>query len=330
MKVRDATSQDADQIAAIYSPYVSDTAVSFEVVPPSVEVMAERIRESTCRYPWIVAEIDGVIAGYSYARSFRTRRAFRFTAESTVYVHPKFQRRGVGEQLMRHLLNRLYNAGHHLVVACIALPNEGSVSLHERLGFHPNGVIPSVGQKFQQWHDVGFWSLTLSDSTLQVSGTVANDWRLRVCPPAGDDARHLMRQLSEELAERYDCVDDVSGGFDPNQGEENGAVFLVGWLDDQPVACGAICRMDADVAEVKRMFVRRDYRGNGLATQVLNRLELEAGRLGYKALRLETGTLQPEAIALYERAGFQRIPCYGPYAANERSVCYEKAISESG
>ncbi|MEM9369095.1 MAG: GNAT family N-acetyltransferase [Planctomycetota bacterium] len=328
MQIRDATRDDAAKIAAIYSPHVSDSAVSFELVPPSAQAMASRIERATWRYPWIVAVIDEEIAGYAYASPFRTRPAYRFAAESTVYVDPAFQKGGVGKRLMQSLLNRLYSGGHHRVFACITLPNEGSVALHESLGFDAAGVFSEVGQKFQSWHDVGFWGLTLSDESVPLPDHTANEWRMRFSSANSEPARKLMELLSAELAQRYGSHHDGSGDFTASEADGKGSAFLMGWLQDAPVACGAVRRLEADVAELKRMFVTPECRGKGLSKRMLNRLELEAGRLGYRTLRLETGVLQPEAISLYETTGFQRIPCYGKYAAYARSVCYEKALGD--
>jgi GNAT superfamily N-acetyltransferase len=139
-------------------------------------------------------------------------------------------------------------------------------------------------------------------------------------------ARVLASALEAELLGRYAGVAGSGGeppaaDFEPPEG-----VFLVGYVDGKPAACGAVCRYDERTAEVRRMYVTPDARGRGLSRRLLGALEEEARALGYKAVRLETGERQPEAIGLYSAAGYGRIPRYGPYVDDERSVCFEKRL----
>ncbi|MEL6110275.1 MAG: N-acetyltransferase family protein, partial [Planctomycetota bacterium] len=115
----------------------------------------------------VVADEGDHLSGYAYAIQFRSREAYRHSVETTVYVDPAHQRQGVGRHLMMSLLERLSNQGHHLALALATLPNPGSVGLHESLGFTKVGVIPEVGYKLDQWHDVGIWSLKLKGGTLR-------------------------------------------------------------------------------------------------------------------------------------------------------------------
>ena len=331
MIIRDANTKDSNGILAIYEPLVQETSISFETSAPTSDEMARRIEQSTWRWPWLVAEQDGQIAGYAYARPFRMRSAYQFTAESTVYVGQSFQRQGVGNLLMQHLLNRLYSAGHHLVVAGVALPNNGSVALHERLGYEPVGVFRSVGRKFQSWHDVGFWSLELSDQTVTLPKQVAMEWRMRACSATSEEANVLIRQLTDDIASRYDHKGDGgASSFIAEDFDEHRGAFIVGWLHNEPVACGAIRPLKKDVAELKRMFVAPHHRGKKLSSQILKRLEFEASRLEYRTVCLETGNRQPEAIKLYEKAGYQEIPRFGRYVENANSICFEKPIQNVG
>ena len=104
--------------------------------------------------------------------------------------------------------------------------------------------------------------------------------------------------------------------------------FVVAWLDGEPVACGALRAAEVDgTAEVKRMYTAPAARRRGVAAIVLERLEQRAAELGYRALRLETGTAQPEAIALYDRAGWQRIASFGRYEGHPASVCFGKDLA---
>ncbi|MFN2270444.1 MAG: GNAT family N-acetyltransferase [Anaerolineae bacterium] len=140
--------------------------------------------------------------------------------------------------------------------------------------------------------------------------------------PHGDAAARLIKNLSAELGERYG--DDGSGAFSPDDVQVPGGAFVIAWLDHQPVGCGALRPLERGVGEVKRMFVEKDARRQGIAKKILGKIEAIACVLGYRALRLETGILQPEAIKLYESAGYRRVCCYGHYADNPLSVCFEK------
>jgi putative acetyltransferase len=144
---------------------------------------------------------------------------------------------------------------------------------------------------------------------------------------ASVDAAKLIAELSSELARRYDHVDDGAGHFRPEDVVVPRSVFLIGRFAGRPVACGALRPLEGDVGEVKRMYVKPEARGRGLSKRLLLALEDAARRMGYAALRLETGDRQPEAIRLYESAGYQRIARFGIYIGSERSVCFEKRLT---
>jgi len=169
-RLRLATEDDASAVAAIYGPVVRDTAISFELSPPTAEEMGSRIRATLAQWPWLVAvdhhpsEIAGdapALLGYAYAGAFRARPAYRWTTEATVYIHPSAQGRSVGTGLYVALLGLLRVAGYRSVVGGITLPNPASVALHERLGFRHVGTFVAAGWKFGGWHDVGFWRVEL-------------------------------------------------------------------------------------------------------------------------------------------------------------------------
>jgi GNAT superfamily N-acetyltransferase len=132
----------------------------------------------------------------------------------------------------------------------------------------------------------------------------------------------------EEREERQASSDaDYLAEVTPAQVSPPHGAFVVAWLDGQPVACGALRPAEADgEAEVKRMYTAPAVRRRGIGNLVLERLEARAAELGYRRLRLETGTAQPEAIALYERAGWHHIASYGRYAGHAASVCLGKDL----
>ncbi|HNP72269.1 MAG TPA: GNAT family N-acetyltransferase [Kouleothrix sp.] len=146
--------------------------------------------------------------------------------------------------------------------------------------------------------------------------------------PQHPDALALIRQLSAELAQVYG--DDGSGAFVPADAQVPRAAFVVARLAGRPVGCGAIRPMadtnPLDTAEVKRMFVAPEARGQGVAQAVLAELEAQARGFGYARLMLETGDRQHAAIRLYQRAGYARVPCYGKYAEREWSRCFGKEL----
>lgn len=163
INVRVASVADAEAIQAIYAPVVLGTAISFEELPPSVEEMRGRILATLETYPYLVAEQEGVVIGYAYASQHRARAAYRWAVDVTVYIAENARRKGVGRRLYETLLPMLKAMGYRSVYAGIALPNEGSVGLHERIGFRHIGTFPNVGYKHGAWHDVGYWLLNLGE-----------------------------------------------------------------------------------------------------------------------------------------------------------------------
>ncbi|WP_062519373.1 GNAT family N-acetyltransferase [Demequina silvatica] len=167
--IRDAgPARDAARIAEIYDHYVAEATATFETEPVSVDEMWARIARIQERgLPWIVSERDDAVVGYAYAGPFRDRAAYRHTLESTIYLDASARRAGVGTELYTALLERLRglsgseHAPVHSVMGVIALPHEGSVALHERLGFAHVGTIADAGYKFDRWIDVGYWQLML-------------------------------------------------------------------------------------------------------------------------------------------------------------------------
>jgi phosphinothricin acetyltransferase len=159
--IRPCRLSDAQQICEIYNHHVLNTVVTFEETPVSVDEMARRIGVVTEKWPWFVWEEQGAIAGYAYATMWKERSAYRFSVESTVYIAEGRIRRGIGAALYRELLPELRRRGAHYVIGGIALPNDASVALHEKLGFTKIGQFVEVGFKHGRWVDVGYWALLL-------------------------------------------------------------------------------------------------------------------------------------------------------------------------
>jgi L-amino acid N-acyltransferase YncA len=163
-RIRRAEIGDAAAVRAIYAPYVSDQATSFEVVVPDTAEMTRRIASLGDRYPWLVFEEDDEVRGYAYASPHRVRQAYQWSVDVSVYIEPSAHRRGVGRALYTALFALLRKQCYMNAYAGITLPNGASVGLHESMGFVPVGVYARVGFKFDRWHDVGWWQLRLSDA----------------------------------------------------------------------------------------------------------------------------------------------------------------------
>lgn len=151
-----ATVDDAEAIQKIYSPFVTETSVSFETIPPSVDEMAQRISTTLQRTPWLVCEQDGRVMGYAYASKHRDRAAYQWSVEVSAYVRPEGRRTGVARALYDRLFEILVLQGFYSAFAGITLPNEASVAFHRAMGFRDIGVFHSIGYKFGQWHDTGW------------------------------------------------------------------------------------------------------------------------------------------------------------------------------
>jgi phosphinothricin acetyltransferase len=159
--IRFATSTDAPGILEIYAPYVS-TPVTFEETVPDVEEITSRIKAVSAKLPYLVCEIDGNITGYAYACDFRTRSAYRWIKELSVYVRPGYRRRNIARALYTCLVELLKCQGMTSVLACITVPNSESVNFHEDFGFLKVGEFRANGYKLGQWHNVGWWELDLN------------------------------------------------------------------------------------------------------------------------------------------------------------------------
>lgn len=161
--VRIATEADAEAIAAIYAPYVRDTAISFDEDPPGPDEMRRRLGSALDIYPFLVFDDGGGVSGYAYASAHRAKPAYRWSVETTVYAARHLHRHGIGRALYTRLIDLLIRQGFHSAFAGIVPPNEGSVGLHEAMGFVYLGTFPEIGFKHGQFHDLGWWRRTLAE-----------------------------------------------------------------------------------------------------------------------------------------------------------------------
>jgi L-amino acid N-acyltransferase YncA len=154
--IRDATPEDGAPCAAIYAPYVTDTATTFEYEPPTPAEMADRIAQAQKSHAWLVAEDGGRVVGYAYAGRYKERAAYRWACEVSVYLEQGRRRSGAGRALYEALFERLVARGFRTAVAGMTLPNPASEGLHRSLGFEPVGVYRDIGWKHGAWHDVAW------------------------------------------------------------------------------------------------------------------------------------------------------------------------------
>lgn len=153
---------DAAEIAQIYNHYIAKTIITFEEEAVSAGIIEERINEvQLTQLPWFVAEQDSKILGYAYASKWKGRCAYRYSTEVTVYLRPDHVGNGIGFALYSKLLPALKSQGIHAAIGGIALPNEASIKLHEKMDFFKAAQFKEVGFKFNRWIDVGYWQRIL-------------------------------------------------------------------------------------------------------------------------------------------------------------------------
>ncbi|GAA1406330.1 GNAT family N-acetyltransferase [Catellatospora coxensis] len=160
--IRRATADDAAACAAIYAPYVTDTTITFETEPPTAAEMACRIEAANERHAWLVLEVDGEVVGYAYGTEHRTRAAYRWACDASIYLQPGRRRTGAGRALYAALLPILAARGYRRVMGGVTQPNEASMGLHHSFGFTDVGTYHKVGWKLGAWHDVTWLQLDLT------------------------------------------------------------------------------------------------------------------------------------------------------------------------
>ena len=161
--IHSATEADAQALLDIYRPFIESTAVSFETEVPSPQQYAARIAKVLKGWVWLVAEEDGKCIGFAYATEHRQRAAYRWSVETSAYVHPAYHRRGIGKALYTALFESLRTKGYCNAFAIITLPNQASIALHESVGFESVGVFRRAGWKFGAWQDVAWLQRVLRD-----------------------------------------------------------------------------------------------------------------------------------------------------------------------
>ena len=166
LMIRDATEEDAEAIAAIYAHHVAHGTASYDTAAPSIEDTGAKIRRiNGARWPFIVKEQDGAVAGYAYVTQFRDRAAYVWTCEDSIYVHPDWQGRSIGKALLRELLRRAEAFGFRQMVAVIGGAEPASIRLHAAFGFREVGRLHAVGWKHGRWLDSVYMQISLGEGS---------------------------------------------------------------------------------------------------------------------------------------------------------------------
>ena len=152
--IRKAKEEDAQALLQIYTPYITDTTITFEYDVPTAEAFAGRIRETAAAFPYLVCERDGVIMGYAYAHRIRERAAYDWDAELSIYLAQGTHGHGVGTTVLACLIDLLELQGLRHLYSCVTLPNEKSIRMHKKYGFEDCGRLRKVGMKFGRRLDV--------------------------------------------------------------------------------------------------------------------------------------------------------------------------------
>ena len=170
LEIRAATAADLPLVTRIYEHAVRHGTATFELIPPDLAEMTRRFNAlMDGGFPYLVATLDGGVAGYAYAGPYRPRPAYRYTVENSVYLEPAIHRRGIGLQLMQRLIAECEARGFRQMIAVIGdSANAGSIGVHTRCGFQMIGTHPSVGLKFGRWLDTVMMQLALGDGAANV------------------------------------------------------------------------------------------------------------------------------------------------------------------
>lgn len=163
LKIRDVTLEDAHKLVEIYAPYVLNTDVTFEYDVPSVEEFKQRIINITKKYPYYVIENNDVIVGYAYASDYRSRKAYQYVCELSIYIDQNYHGKQVGTMLYNQLLETLKSLNYQKVYACITYPNDKSIAFHNKFGFEQIAYFKECGYKQNQWLDMIFMEKRINE-----------------------------------------------------------------------------------------------------------------------------------------------------------------------
>ena len=296
--IRTARAEDAADIQAIYAPFVQETSVSFETVPPSVETMAARISSNLARHGYFVAQSDAGILGFAYASPYRPRPAYDRTAEVSVYLAPQAQGRGLAQALYRALFAHLAARGFHTAVAIVTLPNPKSAQLHERCGFAHVGSLQDVGRKFGQWHGTAIYQRMIGQADLHnaVRQLEASDTAALA---------QVLRLIQTSFAYMTGRIDPPSSMHQLTvsalaQMAKDSSVLALG----DPVAACLVAKPLPHALYLGKIAIASDLRGRGVLRALLGRSEELARALSLSRLELQVRIELVENQKIFGKFGF--------------------------
>lgn len=163
INIRPVNNEDVSDILAIYTPYITDTVITFETEVPTLEEFTDRVERIRKEYPYIVCEADGRVVGYAYASKHHERAAYKYSVDVSIYVAHEYHHKGIGSKLYSSLFEALNEYDYYTAYAGITLPNEKSVGIHKSFGFTEIGIFHKAGYKLDKWHDVLYMEKPLKD-----------------------------------------------------------------------------------------------------------------------------------------------------------------------
>lgn len=185
MTIEKVTLQDAETLLKIYAPYVQNTAISFEYELPTVTEFRERIKQISSKYPYLKAVHEGEVVGYAYANTFKDRKAYDWSVETTVYVKRDCKRMGIGKALYDQLEKALKSMGILNMNACIAVPmqedpylSDDSFHFHNAMGFSMVGQFHNSGYKFDRWYDMIWMEKLIGNHEIKPSEVRFGQWTM--------------------------------------------------------------------------------------------------------------------------------------------------------
>ena len=290
--------EDAADIQAIYAPFVQETSVSFETVPPSVETMAARISSNLARHGYFVAQSEAGILGFAYASPYRPRPAYDRTAEVSVYLAPQAQGRGLAQALYRALFAHLAARGFHTAVAIVTLPNPQSAQLHERCGFAHVGSLQDVGRKFGQWHGTAIYQRMIGQADLHSAVR-----RLEASDTAA--LAQVLRLIQTSFAYMTGRIDPPSSMHQLTvsalaQMARDSSVLALG----DPVAACLVAKPLPHALYLGKIAIASDLRGRGVLRALLGRSEELARSLSLSQLELQVRIELVENQKIFGKCGF--------------------------
>ena len=296
--IRTAQAEDAADIQAVYAPFVQETSVSFETVPPSVETMAARISSNLARHGYFVAQSDAGILGFAYASPYRPRPAYERTAEVSVYLAPQAQGRGLAQALYRALFAHLAARGFHTAVAIVTLPNSQSAQLHERCGFAHVGSLQDVGRKFGQWHGTAIYQRMIGQADLHHAVR-----RLEARDTAA--LAQVLRLIQTSFAYMTGRIDPPSSMHQLTvsalaQMAKDSSVLALG----DPVAACLVAKPLPHALYLGKIAIANDLRGRGVLRALLGRSEELARSLSLSQLELQVRIELVENQKIFGTCGF--------------------------